>query len=267
MLMLEARRAFDLPILMYHHLECGPITAEFSLPAEVFTRQLDWLERRGYTTLSFDGLFAILDGSRPRPQRPVIITFDDGYESFAELAVPALLERGMTATVFVVAGEVGGYNRWDEAHGVVRRRLMDAAAIHAALGRGFEIGAHGFRHRDLTACSESEAAEETVVARDRLCQRFGTSVDVFAFPYGLHTPREKAILRQCGYRGAVSIFSSSRTVTGDRYAMRRIHVHAGDGPMRFAAKLTRLYLRYAGWRDGRGATGPAVYERECSVHG
>ena len=130
-----------------------------------------------------------------------------------------------------------------------------------------EIGAHGFHHRDLTACSESEAAEETAVARDALCQRFETSVDVFAFPYGLHTPREKVVLRQCGYRGAVSIFSSSRTVTGDRYAMRRIHVHAGDGRMRFAAKLTRPYLRYAGWRDGRGATGLAVYEHECSVHG
>jgi hypothetical protein len=66
----------------------------------------------------------------------------------------------------------------------------------------------------------------------------------------------------------VSIFSGASTVTGDRYAMRRIYVHGGDSWLRFTAKLTRPYLRYAAWRDRRGTTGllPAS-SSESPAHG
>jgi peptidoglycan/xylan/chitin deacetylase (PgdA/CDA1 family) len=258
--------AFDLPILMYHHLERGVPTGEFSLAVDDFKRQLDWLAARAFTTLTFRQLFEICDGVRPSPARPLIITFDDGYESFRELAVPALVERRMSATLFVVAGEIGEYNRWDTGR-APHRRLMNAAAIESVVDAGIELGGHGWRHRDLTLCSDGDAYDEIAATRQLLAERFAAPVDVFAYPYGRYRPAQRALVERAGYRGAVSIFSPSATVTGDRYAMRRIYVHSGDGWLRFTAKLTAPYLRYAAWRDGRGAAGVHVPGHECPAHG
>jgi peptidoglycan/xylan/chitin deacetylase (PgdA/CDA1 family) len=252
---------------MYHHLDEEQPSGEFSLAAAEFRRQMHWLARRGFTTLTFDSLFAVLDGAASCPARPVMITFDDGYRSFADVAAPALAAHGMTATVFLVAGEIGGRNRWDEGRDIEPRPLMDATAIESIISRGFEIGVHGWRHRDLTGCSPAAAVEETAAAGESLRRRFNVAADVFAYPYGRHRPADAALLRQAGYRGAVSIFSTARTVTGNRYSMRRIHVHAGDTLLRFAAKLTRPYLQYAGWRDVRGATGLPAGNSEYSAHG
>ena len=120
----------DIPILMYHHLEPdGVLLSPYAITAGLFSAQLEILQRRGFTTLTFQELFAALNAKCALPARAVIITFDDAYESFREFALPALVAHGMTATVFVVAGKIGGINHWDLPQGYPRRALMGDVAL------------------------------------------------------------------------------------------------------------------------------------------
>jgi peptidoglycan/xylan/chitin deacetylase (PgdA/CDA1 family) len=234
---------------MYHDLaEADASASPYSISVKAFTDQLRTLKRTGFETISFAFLFDALERDRNLPSKCAIITFDDGYESFRTRAVPALNEHGMSATVFLVAGELGGSNRWDQADGISSKRLMNEQQIHEALEAGMEIGAHGWKHRDLTACTTSELQEETAVAKKKLEQLFEQRISAFAYPHGRYNETAMFAVREAGYRGAVSIFSREPSVADNPYAMRRVYVHAGDGPTRFRIKLSRLYLRFMAWR-------------------
>lgn len=243
---------FDLPILLYHHLVSGAAVdpSAYEISVRQFEQQLDLLEAWGFVVVSFDALLRMIDRGEPRPKRTAIISFDDAFRSFYELAFPALKRRRMSATVFVPAAEIGGTNRWDLADGFPERSVMDADELREIAAGGMEIGSHGWAHRSLPQCTEAEAREEIVGSRDRLAE-LGLEPDVFAYPYGHYSPQIAAMVRGAGYKAAVSIFSSAPTVTGNRFAMRRIYVHSGDSAWRFRCKLSRAYLRY---KAGRGRT-------------
>jgi peptidoglycan/xylan/chitin deacetylase (PgdA/CDA1 family) len=243
----------DLPILMYHDLsaEEGPLPP-YTIRARQFAAQLDALFRTGMTTIGFGELFAALDHGAPLPPRPVLITFDDGYDSFRRLAVPALNARDMKASVFVVGGEIGGVNRWDAGPGSRgTRALMDADAVRGVVAAGMEVGAHGWAHRNLNACSEAEQREEIFRPGAELERRCGITPRVFSYPHGAHARRHFAWLKDAGYAGAVSIFSNEPSVTSNPFAMRRIYIHGRDSLLRFRLKLSPRYLRYVAWRDGK----------------
>ena len=246
--------SFDLPILMYHHQEAdGNSLSPYAIHAGHFIDQLDALMRAGFVTLSFQELFTMLAGKIPIPPRAVIITFDDGYESFRQLALPALLSRKMKATVFIVAGRIGADNDWDRACGIPVRKLMDDDGIRTMLSAGMEIGAHGWAHRNQCQCSTPELEEEIFKSRNELELRFGTAPVIFSYPYGAHAKSNFPLLQKAGYSGAVSIFSDQPAVTSNLFSMRRIYIHAGDTGWRFRLKLSPPYHRYVAWRDSRSS--------------
>ena len=188
-----------------------------------------------------------MKGLEPRGKRIAIITFDDGFRSFFELAFPALKRRGMRATVFVPAGEIAGTNRWDLAAGYPQHPVMSDGELREIAAAGMEIGSHGWAHRSLPECSELEAREELVQSRERLGE-LGLVPDIFAYPYGHYSRHCVEIVNEAGYQAAASIFSDAPSVTANRFAMRRIYVHPGDTPLRFRSKLSRAYLRYKAMR-------------------
>lgn len=237
----------DVPILMYHHVVPGttvPPNLMYTVPLELFERQLDILKRNRFATISFAELFRIASGAmQPPARRLVVISFDDGYQSFIKLAVPALVKRQMRATVFVVAGEIGGHNRWDVERGHPRLDLMTEPEIRESLAAGMEIGVHSWTHRAMTSCGAQELEREMVEAKREIDRRFGITTEAFAYPYGDYAPEHFPVLARAGYAGAACIYSGDARVTSERYSMRRVLVHDGDGPIRFRFKLSRLFLR------------------------
>jgi peptidoglycan/xylan/chitin deacetylase (PgdA/CDA1 family) len=244
-------RAIDVPILMYHHVAAQDETAPgaYEIPLRQFEQELELIRKWRFQTINFYELLQILDGARPKRRRPVLITFDDAFRSFRELALPALKKQGMKATVFVPAGHIGGTNEWDRARGIPEHDIMSANELREIVAAGTEIGSHGWTHRDLTCCSESERDEEFVNSKSLLEKIVSQPVRVFSYPYGRYRKEYFSQVQAAGYKAAVSIFSNEPTVTTQRYAMRRIYIHPTDHRLRFRIKLSQPYLKYLAWRE------------------
>jgi peptidoglycan/xylan/chitin deacetylase (PgdA/CDA1 family) len=155
---------------------------------------------------------ALLDAVVGRPD--VRITFDDGNASDAEIALPALVRRGLTATFFVVAGRLG------------RPGFLDAAQVGELVAAGMAIGNHGMHHQPWRGLDEAALDEELGAARRTLEDVAGGTVDEAACPFGAYDRRVVAALRRNGYR---HVYTSDRgTVAGDPWLQARNTVAPGD---------------------------------------
>ncbi|GAB4446773.1 MAG: hypothetical protein OHK0015_50440 [Chloroflexi bacterium OHK40] len=194
--MIAERNLGYVPILMYHYIRevdaaVDPLGFRLSVRPDRFAEQMAWLERGGFTPLTMRDLAACLRGERHCPERPVAITFDDGYADQAEHALPVLRRYGFPATFYIVTGFVGreGYMGWEEL-----------AALRDA---GMELGAHTHSHADLTGLSQSEATREITLSRSLLEQRLGVEVVSFSYPAGSYNGALAALVHRLGFSSAV----------------------------------------------------------------
>jgi peptidoglycan/xylan/chitin deacetylase (PgdA/CDA1 family) len=125
----------------------------------------------------------------------VRISFDDGNSSDLAVALPALLERGLSADFFMVAGRLSS------------RGSVDTDGVRELHRRGMVVGTHGMAHRSWRGMDPSTRDQELVVARERLADVTGARVDTAACPLGRYDRRVLAHLRRLGYR---KVFTSDR---------------------------------------------------------
>jgi len=208
-------------ILMYHAIADGP--APTCIAPDTFRRQMATMAEAGYHGMALSHLAAWLQGAEKPAGKPIVLTFDDGYSDFAEVAWPELKARGWTATVFLPAGKVGAAADWDAGLGRPARRLLSwpAAAELAALG--IEIGAHGVSHADLTALPPDTARDEVVQARRRIEDRIGRPVTSFAAPYGRTNSAVRAEVRK-HYQASVGTRLARALLDSDPYELPRIEM-------------------------------------------
>ena len=241
-------------ILTYHGIEAAP--GPLSIDVGEFAAQLDCLRECGAEVLALSDLFAGLLDHR-LPHRALAITFDDGLLSVAETAVPLLIERGMRATIFCVAGRLGGDNRWStQPPTAPRRALATSAALADLAAAGFEIGAHGVQHMPLSKLSPHELRREIVDSREMLEQQLGTPVAGFAYPYGAIPGAAGQALIRSTYRWACTTRPGYVTTSAGRFDLPRVDVHYLRRPrlMRRAAAGTLggyIELRRTGSRVRR----------------
>jgi peptidoglycan/xylan/chitin deacetylase (PgdA/CDA1 family) len=247
----ESAREMDVPILMYHHVHplMGPANRTFKVPLLLFEQHLEFLQRKGYHTITLAKLMDATNGGSALPPRAVVLTFDDGYESFHRFVYPALRSRGMVGTVFVVTSEIGGTNAWDAEPGSRQERLMTAEQIREVIDGGMEVGVHGRRHLNLSTCTQTQRRDEIVGGVEEFKSRLGMSPRFYCYAYGQFAPDCFELLRQADYHGAAAVWTIYSRVTSERFALRRIYVHERDSALRFRLKLTRPYLRYRAWLD------------------
>jgi peptidoglycan/xylan/chitin deacetylase (PgdA/CDA1 family) len=215
-----------LTILMYHKIDEPPPDVRhpgnFVSPSN-FTEQMDALLAWGYRTISFGEWLDYRNGKRaPLPSKPLIVTFDDGYTCFDEHAWPVLRARKMSATVFLVAGQIGGANVWDRDE--IRLPLMGADRIRALQAEGVHFGSHSVSHPPLARIPAAEAFEELVRSRWMLAELLGAEVDVFAYPFSNQSRAVRALAVQAGYRCAVRGMGRMNSKRSDPFGLRRIKV-------------------------------------------
>ena len=112
---------------------------------------------------------------------------------------------------------------------------MTAGQLHELVALGWEIGSHTRTHPSLNGLSPLPLEDELVRSRLELADLAQRPVDLFAYPYGHHTPSVRAAVASSGYRAAFGFRNGRVTASLDRYRLPRLTMHA---------RLTRLHLAH-----------------------
>jgi peptidoglycan/xylan/chitin deacetylase (PgdA/CDA1 family) len=234
----------SIPILTYHSLDASGSVV--SVAPTVFRRHMDVLHRQGLQGIALRTLLDAREGKAALPARPVVITFDDGYRNLLDHALPALRDRGFSATVFAIAGRCGADNGWPgQPASIPRLPLLSAADLRQVAAAGFEVGSHGLTHAALTRVSPEQAGREVHEAQARLQDLLGLPVRTFAYPYGLVDARCLALVRDA-HQGACGTRLGWSVPADDPHALPRIDMYYFRHPWAwrlFPGALGRPYLR------------------------
>jgi peptidoglycan/xylan/chitin deacetylase (PgdA/CDA1 family) len=238
----EDQREPWLPILAYHRIAAGVGGApgRFCVDPGDFEQQLRYLRDAGYHSVGLDDWRAAVGAWRPLPGRPVLISFDDGYRDFLTDAWPLLEQYGFRALVFVVAGEVGATNRWDERF-AEQVPLLDWPEIERLAREGVEFGSHSVSHRSLTGLSVEDVVREAARSRATLEQRLGR-VEAFAYPYGDVDPAIAHLIGACGYTYGLTTRGGTARATDWLLDLPRIIVWGNARFEEFVRSLQRQPL-------------------------
>ena len=132
--------------------------SRLTIRPERFERHLYHIQRWGYTPITPGEWVEWRAGHRPLPRKPIMLTFDDGYADLAAHAFPRLLHYGFRTTVFIVSGQIGGRNSWDNTP--FAQSLLSADAVRYWSRNGIDFGAHSRTHPDLTRLSDAALEDE-----------------------------------------------------------------------------------------------------------
>jgi peptidoglycan/xylan/chitin deacetylase (PgdA/CDA1 family) len=184
-----------IPVLMYHHFanEGAEELKSLTVAPEQFEEQIQYLMEKGYTTISFTELYAYLKGEGTLPEKPLMITMDDGYSSNYEYAFPILQKYNANATIFISTNYVGmnipyhlPHFTWEEA-----KEMEDSGYI--------DIQSHGHNHLKMDKINGDQVTEEVQdslqLIKDNLGER---KIQVFAYPYFRHKRATQKILEEMG---------------------------------------------------------------------
>lgn len=207
----------DVPVLMYHHIGSEP-NADTIVTAETFERHLRLISGSGYTAVSIEQLIGYVYNGEPLPEKPVLITFDDGYLSNYEIAYPLLEQYGMKAVIFAIGCSVGRSMYKDTSYEMLAHFSYEQAVEMMASGV-IEVQSHTYdlhqwapyEPEDAVVRStagqlegESEEEYKAVLLRDMSCyaaeyeQRTGRSLYALAYPQGDFSVLTEEIVHEAG---------------------------------------------------------------------
>lgn len=188
----------QVPILLYHHI------SEDTLTQEQFQTEMQLLKDGGYHTVSFDQIFDFVEKGTPLPEKPVCLTFDDGYLSNYEIAYPLLKEYGMKATFFAIGATVGNTEHYKDTE--------------------FPITPH-YSYEQAKEMSDTADFSKS---REELEAATGKPVNVLAYPGGQFDALSESVLRSLGVKATLTIQPGKAKLTEGEpeclYLMNRFYV-------------------------------------------
>jgi peptidoglycan/xylan/chitin deacetylase (PgdA/CDA1 family) len=212
-----------LPILMYHYIEVVTDTRDTMrkslaiLPA-VFDKQVKTLKEAGYTFLTASQIPAILDGKLALPEKPIILTFDDGYRDFYTDAYPILKKYQVPATAYVVPGFL------DKPNYLFKTQLDEINKDGLV-----EIAAHTVHHVYLKGMNAERARVEIQQSKTELEQAIQKPVVSFAYPYGAFDLEIAKQVEAAGFTNAVSTLPGVELDGKNTYFIFRVRPGARTG--------------------------------------
>jgi peptidoglycan/xylan/chitin deacetylase (PgdA/CDA1 family) len=215
-----------IPVLLYHSVADDPSPGDrHTVSRACFEAHLAAISAAGRAGICITELAEAMKGRRPLPDRPVAVTFDDGFADTYD-AVEALLDRGLSSSVYVTTGAVGHAGR------------LTAAEV-AALSwlPGVEVGAHAVRHRRLDELDDPEVAAEVRDSRAALEELTQRPVLSFAYPHGAYDRRTRDAVVAAGYRSAAAVKNASSHLADDPFAIARWTVTAATPASRISEVL------------------------------
>ncbi|MGW0914345.1 polysaccharide deacetylase family protein [Streptomyces sp. NPDC002784] len=251
------------PVLMYHAVSAEPseATRTLSVTPEAFAEQMAAVADLGLTPLGTARLAACWRTGRPLPARPVLITFDDGYEGVHRHALPVLAQHGFPATVFVSTGWLRG--PYDT--GGAPDTMLDWDQVRELAAAGVEIGGHSHTHPQLDQLPDQALRRELILCKEIVSDRLGAAPASFAYPYGYSSRRVREAVRETGYAQALAVGNVLARRRQGPYALRRVTVRRGTDAEEFLRLLEGRALTRTFARDRALTKGYAMVRRARQV--
>ena len=240
------------PVLMYHsvHADPTPATRSLSVHPDAFAAQLAVLYDMGFTAITMAALVRhwrqrALGLETPRlPDRPVVLTFDDGYADFHRTVLPLLAEHRATASLYVTTGWLADAGpHWT---GTPLGEMLSWGQLAEIAAEGVEIGGHSHSHPQLDQLPAGLLRYELTLNQELLEQRLQRPLETFGYPFGYSDALVRRAVRGRGYAGACAVANAMAEPRQGPYALSRLTVRRGTGLEDFCAlvqghSLTRLY--------------------------
>jgi peptidoglycan/xylan/chitin deacetylase (PgdA/CDA1 family) len=227
----------DVPIMMYHIIgpPDQPANDALAVSEADFAAQMSYLACAGYTPITVQRLFDAFDGKAALPEKPIILTFDDGWVGQYTYGFPVLKQRGFVGSFAIVTGfvEAGGpYVTW--------------AQIAEMSGAGMEMMSHTVSHIDLGTTDDATDIAQLQTSKSTLQTHIGHSVDYFVYPSGepfrSGTAARQAqvvqMLKDAGYRAALLDNNGyGAQDPAHPYELNRVRVSGGEGIYTYAGSI------------------------------
>ena len=215
----DKEHSINLPILLYHHIDLLPNNAArprqiLTVSPSVFDKQMEYLFNEGFQTITFDALIEYFDSGQEISEKSLIITFDDGWKSQFQYAFPVLKKYNFRATFFPVANYIGAEPLY-----------MDWAQLKELKAAGMEIGSHTMNHPNLLGLFGNNLQYELQNSKVILENQLQCPIDVFAYPYGVFSPRVAKAVQESGYQVARSTIDGIDQNPENRYTLKSIEVY------------------------------------------
>ncbi|MEA2315638.1 MAG: hypothetical protein QOI03_2330 [Solirubrobacteraceae bacterium] len=218
------------PILMYHVIAPAPAGAPFPglyVPTSEFAAQMHALVSGGWHAVTLDQLASHWHNGTPLPHgKPIVLTFDNGYQSQYTHALPVLARLGW------VADENIQLSGLPPSQGGLAQ-----AQVRGLLAAGWELDTQGFSHADLITLSSEQLHYEVAVARTTLQRRYHVPVHWFCYPSGHYDATVLAAVRAAGYEGSTTVVPGWAHPTDDPYRLHRLRVLGGTSPQALLAQI------------------------------
>jgi len=240
----SAAAGSNVPILMYHSISgrqkhgSHPYYETATSPA-VFERHLACLKESGYKTISLEDLGRVFSGLSDPEEKHVVITFDDGFADFYDIAHPLLEKHGFSATVFLPAGMIG-----KQVNGLP---CMSWDQIRKLSEKGISFGSHSMTHPKLVELSAAEVEAEIGESKAAIERELGDKIASFSYPFAFPEQdstfciRLEALLQKHGFRSGVTTIVGKSSPADNRFFLKRLPVNDFDDDKLLTAKLEGGY--------------------------
>jgi len=223
------------PILMYHVINPPPAGAPFPglyVPAGELAAQMQALARAGYHAITMDQMWAYWKHGTtalPAGKRPIVVSFDNGYQSQYTNALPVLRRLGW----------VGEENLQLTGLPPSQGGLSEAQ-VKGLVAAGWELDTQGFSHADLIAIDATQLAYQVATARSVVRRRYGVPANWFCYPSGHYDATVVAAVKSAGYTGSTTVVPGWASPTEDPYHLPRLRVLGGTSPAALLSELQAI---------------------------
>ena len=242
----EREDAFNIPILMYHHITVNENEINSStVSVEKFKQDMMYLKQNGYTTLHFQDVLDAKQQGKLLPEKSIIITFDDGYRSNYQYAYPILKELELKGTIFLIGWSMQRNTHkdgvtpiiphltWNEAREMYHSGVMDLQHhtydLHNPIEKTFYYGKGVAPYTDESIEDyEMRFLQDIVLWKIKIEQKIGNHVFVFAYPYGEGYPLTEQILKENGFQFSLVTGQGINRLSQDNFSLSRINVTEED---------------------------------------
>ncbi|MDF2929455.1 MAG: pgaB 2 [Anaerospora sp.] len=213
-----------IPVLMYHSIG-DERDNDAVISKERFVEQMDFLYKNHYNPITLDELAGYISEGKALPEKPVVLTFDDGYRDTFDVAMPVLKQYRFPSMVFIPAGEVGTNLTWEQL------KEMKAS--------GMQVGSHSYFHRELAKLSPAEQAEEIAKSKQVLDRNLNQDTRWFCYPYSSYNDITLKLLREKGMTFAVTTNAGWAKKGDNPLVLNRVWIGNSVDLKHFEERLTK----------------------------